>query len=58
MTENIINSYTNEKVEDITDEIIADQLQSICKYFIKKKKIYEEKLFLINLINLYFIIFM
>ncbi|PKK64450.1 hypothetical protein RhiirC2_787476 [Rhizophagus irregularis] len=29
MTENIINSYTNEKVEDITDEIIADQLQSI-----------------------------
>ncbi|GBB84649.1 hypothetical protein RclHR1_11210003 [Rhizophagus clarus] len=29
MTENIISSYTNEKVEDITDEIIADQLQSI-----------------------------
>lgn len=44
MTENIINSYTNEKVEDITDEIIADQLQSICKYFIKKK-IYEENFF-------------
>ncbi|CAI2166576.1 1977_t:CDS:10 [Funneliformis geosporum] len=29
MTEQIINSYTNEKVEDITDETVVDQLQSI-----------------------------
>ncbi|CAG8543893.1 16014_t:CDS:10 [Funneliformis caledonium] len=29
MTEQIINSYTSEKVEDITDETVVDQLQSI-----------------------------